>query len=502
MLAALAMTRFALRVGDVWHADLMDEYLRRDYRFHARLGAPELFSRVIFSVNRVAAGMLDSALALAANLLIIVVIAVSVMFASPKVAAMALAWIGGGYLIAYTTARRRILRLGRREAQALAERTRIATEGLGAIKEVLLLGSQAHFRESFARTCRSITTVALRTQATAQSPRYALETATAIGLVGAALFVSRDHALGAWLAELTFLGFAAFRLLPALQQVFIALVRIRGNEALLEGIADDLARAVRRRAARTTTVGVGEAERLAPRVDVSLEEVTFAYREGAPVLRQVNVRISAGTVVGFTGPNGSGKTTLVDLLMGLLEPDAGCLRIDGIPIDAGNRARWQRSLAYVPQEPYLLGATLAENIAFGMHAGGVDRERLREAASRARLESLVARLPRGFDEPVGAGARPLSGGERQRVAIARALYQDAPVLVLDEATSALDGETAADILDLVCGLRGARTVVLIAHHEATLARCDSVFALAGGSIKPCGVPGSGRLSATRGAAHV
>jgi HlyD family secretion protein len=480
MAGTLAMQRFTLRVGDRLHAALLNEYLHRDYRFHARTGAQNLFNRVVFWVNRITSGILESGVSVVTNAMALVVIFGSVVWLDPWLALWALAWLGGGYLLLYSTLRRRLVRIGAEEARLIEARTRLAVDGLAGIKEVLLLGRQSHFVASFAKSCEGISRLVARTQTFTQSPRRALEVLTVVSLVAAALYVSARSAPGLWLTKMTFLGFAAYRLLPCAQQIFASIVRIRANRPYFDEVMDDLARGSGLLASRG---GPEQCVPLAPRDAIALEAVSYRYAPDAPAaLREVSLRIPAGAMVGFVGPNGCGKTTLIDVLAGLVEPDTGRVLVDGIALDESRRGAWRRAIAYVPQQMYLFEASVAENIAFGAPCATIDRARVADAARLARLDELVTRLPRGLDERIGGGARGLSGGERQRIAIARALYRDAPVLLLDEFTSALDGLAERDILDLLQGFRGSRTVLLVAHRLQTLRACDCIYEMESGAI--------------------
>jgi HlyD family secretion protein len=478
LIGNLAIQRFSARVGDRLHAALLEEYLHRDYRFHARVGTEHLFTRVVFWIQRITIGVIDSAISLITNAVALIVIVGSVVWVNPWLALWASAWLGGGYALLYSGLRRHLARIGAEESQLIEARTRIATGGLTGIKEVLVLGKQRHFVDSFARSCETISLLTSRLQTITRGPRYALEAVTIAGLVAASIFLSGRSPPGVWLAEMTFLGFAAYRLLPTAQQVYACIVRIRHNRQYLDEVADDLACSGRRADEGAQAVAMA-----APRDSISLEVVCFKYsRDAAPALHDVSVHIPAGTIAGFTGPNGCGKTTLIDLVAGLLEPDSGCIRIDGSPLDARNRAAWQRAIAYVPQQIYLFDGTLAENIAFGSTQGTVDRARVVEVAGLAELDETIAWLPRGLDERLGGGARGLSGGERQRVAIARALYREAPVLILDEFTSALDGAAERNIIEMLKKMRGDRTVLVVTHRSQTLRACDHVFEMAAGTI--------------------
>ena len=193
--------------------------------------------------------------------------------------------------------------------------------------------------------------------------------------------------------------------------------------------------------------------------------------------------IPARTTVGLVGGTGAGKTTVVDLVLGLLEPTKGTIRVDGVPVTAANRRAWQRTIGYVPQAIFLTDESVAANIAFGLPPEAIDRAAVERAARIAELHDFVtAELPQGYDTPVGERGVRLSGGQRQRIGIARALYHDPDVLILDEATSALDNLTEKAVMDAVHNLGHAKTIVLIAHRLSTVRACDTIFMMEQGRV--------------------
>jgi len=294
--------------------------------------------------------------------------------------------------------------------------------------------------------------------------------------------VEQHGSSGPWLAQLTYLGLAAYRLLPALQQIFHAVVRIRADRVAFVGIAEDLRSACRREAAvpprSNAKCWAGR-----PQAEIQLTDVVFRYGADRPAaIGGISLRIAAGSTVGVVGPSGCGKTTLAELILGLLCPASGSIAVDGVRLDADNRRDWQATIAYVPQRIFLFDATLAENIALAASADQVDQQRLRGAVRLAQLDSLVAMLPGGYHEMLGEQGVRLSGGQRQRLGIARALYRHASVLVLDEATNALDRLTEDEIMSTLEALRGERTIILIAHRLSTALRCDLIFNLDGGRL--------------------
>ena len=198
------------------------------------------------------------------------------------------------------------------------------------------------------------------------------------------------------------------------------------------------------------------------------------------------MRIPARCAVGLVGANGSGKTTLIDLIAGLLVPSAGHVEVDGIELDETNRASWQSRIAYVPQDIFLLDASIEQNVALGIPAGDIDRERLLVAAQLAQLDKFIGTLPGGYQHTVGERGVKLSGGQRQRIGIARALYTDASVLIMDEATSAQDGLTEQELMATILRLRGRYTIILIAHRLSSVRACDLIFEFDRGELTGSG----------------
>ncbi len=215
---------------------------------------------------------------------------------------------------------------------------------------------------------------------------------------------------------------------------------------------------------------------------VRLERVAFAWPDAAPVFADVDLVIPAGRITVLTGPSGAGKTTLVDLVLGLLEPVAGRILVDGVPLAQIDRRLWRQQIGYVPQDPVLLHASVRENLTLGDPA--VDGEAIRRALAIADALDFVGRLPQGLDTVVGERGAALSGGQRQRLALARALVRRPRLLVLDEVTSALDAETEKRICDHLVAMPDRPTILAVTHRPAWLAIADRIVELGeGGRVR-------------------
>jgi ATP-binding cassette subfamily B protein len=213
---------------------------------------------------------------------------------------------------------------------------------------------------------------------------------------------------------------------------------------------------------------------------VAFRAASFAYPGGPKVLREASFSIPAGACVGIVGPTGSGKSTLVNLLVRLIDPTAGSVRLDGVDLREYRLDDLRRQFAVMEQEPSLFSTTIAENIAYGRPDASL--EEIQEAARRAHAHAFITALPRGYRSHVGERALMLSGGERQRICLARAFLKQAPVLILDEPTSALDKDTEAAITEAVEELMRGRTTFIIAHRLSTLRRADMILRVADGRV--------------------
>jgi ATP-binding cassette subfamily B protein len=220
--------------------------------------------------------------------------------------------------------------------------------------------------------------------------------------------------------------------------------------------------------------------------EIVVDDVSFAYEEGAPVLRDVSFEIPVGARIGVVGETGSGKTTLVALITRFYDVDAGRITLDGVDLRDYQLADLRSQFAIVLQDPMLFSTTIAENISYADPTA--DRAAIVRAAQAARAHDFIERLPEGYDTVVGERGLRLSGGERQRIAIARAFLKDAPIVILDEPTSAIDMRTESGILEATERLTRGRTCIVIAHRESTLAGCDAVLVVHEGRIAPGDFP--------------
>ncbi|HRJ70553.1 MAG TPA: ABC subfamily B transporter ATP-binding protein, partial [Beijerinckiaceae bacterium] len=219
---------------------------------------------------------------------------------------------------------------------------------------------------------------------------------------------------------------------------------------------------------------------------IAFDGVDFAYptRPEARTLKGFALEVASGERLAIVGPSGAGKSTILQLLLRFYDPQAGAIRIDGVPIRDLSLFDLRSLIAHVPQEPVIFAATIAENIRLGRpDASDADVRRVAEMAAAHRF---IERLPQGYDTLIGERGVTLSGGERQRIAIARAMLRDAPILLLDEATSALDAENELAVQAALDAAMRGRTSLVIAHRLATIRDADRIIVLDAGTVVESG----------------
>lgn len=486
------LVEFANSVGASFATRLYRHYLRRDWLFHTATHSSDLQARISQEALRLTVNVLKPAVELNAQLVKGTLIAVAVLLFDPRVALAAALLLTVSYGGIYIGIRKRLARHGRTMTSAQQERFRLMAEGLGGIRDVLLLDRAGLFEARFAAASDRFARGVAVTQMLGIVPRYAMEFVALGSVVALVLFLLTEHDgdLSLVLPGVSVFAFAGFKMLPAFQQVYASLSMMRSHISALDALEPDLLAALhaeQRDAPRRTPEGVEEDEVLPLRDALELRGVHFAYPGKAQAaLDGIDVTIPARGMVAFVGTSGSGKSTLIDLLLGLLRPQRGELLVDGRMLTDALLPAWQRGLGFVPQDIFLADASLRENIAFGLPPEQVDPERIEHAVEAAQLDALVDQLPEGLATRVGERGVQLSGGQRQRIGIARALYRDASVLVLDEATSALDGITEQAVMEALQGVARDRTIVMVAHRLATVRSCDRIHLLDAGRIVDAG----------------
>jgi ABC-type multidrug transport system fused ATPase/permease subunit len=476
------MNRFLMTRQAEFSRELLRRYLERNYAFHLDRNSSELVRNIIMLSTRLYLKGMFPILQAATEFFTLAGVTAVLLWVHPLATLLLISVLSGAGIIFYWGLRKPISRWGEKSIEFDRTTLQAANEALGSVKMVILGGHSQFFTDAYSRPALERARYLALSHTAAYMPRLFIEVAaigTMLSVLIALLYWSGDNPVSV-LPTLAIFGIAGLRLMPAISRIIAAATQIRENSAAVNILDAELIDPITR--ASTAEQPLLRARHAEP-PRITLENVSFGYTEGAAVLRNIHLDIPAGQSVAIVGPSGAGKTTLIDVLLGLLELNSGRVLADGA--DTGEDIeRWQRRIGYVPQNIYLIDDSLARNVALGQRDDEIDHNRLNQAIQVAQLDDVVSQLPDGINTILGEGGSRLSGGQRQRVGIARALYSEPDVLVMDEATSALDMETEHRIDQALAAFSGNCTVIVIAHHLATIRKCSQIVMIDSGRI--CG----------------
>ena len=428
-------------------------------------------------VDRIQAVLNSLLYILQAVLMLVLYIGLSFLVSPAMTAAAVVA--GALFLAALHPLRAFASRYGEALSQQRQVQYRTIGEFLGGLKFVKSINAEARYVQRFIDNSAELTQGVRQLSRVAALPGLLFQAGSA---VGAALFIYVAYArLDLPVEQIAVMLFLFLRVSPrftSLQTHYHTLILNVGGYDTVREVLQVYEDAQEPPAA-------GPATRLPLERAITLEHVAFRYGpEAELVLDDVSFALAAGEITALIGASGSGKSTTADLLLGLLEPTTGVVRIDGVALDAETRRRFREGVAYVPQEVYLANGSIRYNLTLA--APLADDAAMWRALEQAQAAEVVRRLSGGLDGRIADQGVGLSGGERQRIALARALLRDPDLLVLDEATSALDWRNQQLIARAVEDLRGRMTVVTIAHRPSMIGFADRLIALEAGRVVEVG----------------
>jgi ABC-type multidrug transport system fused ATPase/permease subunit len=459
-------------------------YLRQPYPFFFDRNSAELTKIVTQDTVFLGDDVVLPLLQFIAKLLVIVALGLTLLAFDPLITLVLLAFFSIAYGAFSLYSQHAVQRHAWISQAGRTASTEVVAEALRGIKEIKSSDREAHFVGEFRREVWPVPRAEKAIFTLRTSPRYYLEAITiAFVLAGLAIAIHRQADMAALVSSVGLFVVAGYRMLPLFSQGFMSFTTLMARLTTVDDLLADLRE---RDAARRPASAAPAIDPLPAVGEIALVGVTYAYPgASAPALKDVSLALEPGKKIGLLGSSGGGKSTLIDVLLTLLEPQQGHLRVGEVVIDRSNARYLRRRIGYVPQAIFIADGTIVSNIAFGIAPERIDLEAVGRAAAQANIHEFIASLPQGYETPVGERGLRLSGGQRQRLGIARALYADPPVLVFDEATSALDTETEAAVMDALHGLE-RKTVVLVAHRLSTLRQCDAIYEVAEGRLRHLG----------------
>jgi len=462
---------------------LVEGYLRMPYVWQLKRNSAELIRNAHQAVNRLVTQVFQPSVSLVSQSMLLLMLLAVLILASPLATALAIAIIGPTVYLLTKSVQPSMKRLGRVAHVTVRNYFAVLQESLTGIRDVKLLGRIRYFARRFSSERAAYAKANYLQRTMAQIPSVLMEFSLLLFiLVFFAMTVTRGGSVTDALPVLGLFAYAGLRLQPSLQTIIQAVTNLKFASAPVDDLYADLTELE----SSGTTKHSKSPDPLPFEQEIRIDSVSFTY-DGSPeaALTGVNLSIARGESVGICGPTGGGKSTFVDLLVGLLQPTSGEIRIDGVQLTDSTEA-WQANLGVVSQIVFLLDDTLRRNVAFGMPDDGINDARVREVIALAQLADFVDSLPDGLETRIGERGTRLSGGQRQRVAIARALYRDPAVLIFDEGTSALDSITEAELIGTLERLSSDRTVITIAHRLTTIKNADRIVVIEGGKITGMG----------------
>ncbi len=479
-----SILRFSQLRNQALSTRLLNSYLNRPYTFFLKKHSSEMGKTILSEVEGFITGSLVPGLELISRLLISIFVVSAVFLAAPKIALIAISSFSLSYGVIYFLIRRYLLRKAIERIEANKNRFMISQEALVGIKEIQVRDATNVYINNFRNATNLFHRLRIKTSLVKLIPNLFIQISVSGGILLIILFLltqARDN-YSDIIPLVALYAFAGMRILPVVQGVFKNLTSLRSSKPVLEILYKELVQSKLSKKNKNN-------ENLPPlNKQIHIDNISFSYPDSkSRVINELTIKIDARTSVAFVGSTGAGKSTVIDIILGLLEPDKGCIRVDDILLNKKNIKSWQRSIGYVPQTIFIADDTIARNIALGCKKDEIDYAQIKSVARLAKIDYFIENdLPLSYDTKVGEAGVKLSGGQRQRLGIARALYRNPKILIFDEATSALDNLTEKAIIDRINSLKNSITLIMIAHRLSTIKNCDKIFHLENGSLRSYG----------------
>ena len=469
---------------------LLQNYLRQPYAYFLNRHSSEMSSAILSEVDQVVSNIFRPAFSMCASSLVLFSITVLLLIVNFWLTLIGVCVLTGLYSLVFLTLRHKLSDMGNLLLDTNKKRFKSASEAFGGIKDIKLLGYEQVYLDRFSKPSMKYAKTHANHHTFNQIPNFLIE-AIVFGvllLLTLTLMISSNglnsNLLGQILPIIGLYSLAAYRMKPAVHHIYEGFASLRYGHAVINNLYKDLNHNIFQKSLPETKNKIIKAKCF-----FTIDNISYTYPKSTkPALENIYLDIPVNSITGIVGSTGAGKTTLVDVILGLLRPNKGAIRVDDVPITDNKLRAWQKSLGYVPQNIFLTDNTITENIALGVPFEQINFKRVTYCASMAQLyDFIMNEMPSQFSTLVGERGIRLSGGQRQRIGIARALYHNPEVLIFDEATSSLDTITERAVMEAIDNIAQEKTIIIIAHRLSTVKNCNQIVLLDKGKIKAKGV---------------
>ena len=485
--------RFQLRLAAFISSDLgskvFESVLGKSFSWHLTSNTSAVIGYLTKDVDQ-ANGSIQAILNLIVNFVSVLLILTTLLLIAPKLVISTGILLLLFYLVVFHFTRAVLKSFGLQRTMAYQASLKVAQEGLGGIRDIIIDKTQTFYLESYQKEIKKYRLAMAAISLRALSPRYLIDGFSVILIVSVVLYlIISGQTLTNQLPIIGTIILGAYRMLQPMNLCFTALANLQANQASIIKLQPFLLSKTQCTRSENYHKNYNELGRKTSKTFIVIKDLSFRYSEDSPwIIENLNLSIKFGERIAFVGSTGSGKSTICDIILGLLKPTKGFIKVNGVDINESKQSlfKWQEYVSHVPQYIFLSDSSFKSNIAFGVNKDIIDQNKLTVVANLAKLENVIESSPNGFDSMVGERGVRLSGGQRQRIGIARALYKDSELIVLDEATSALDNLTEAAIMDSIQNYKSSKTIIIIAHRLSTVSDCDKIILLENGKIEGCG----------------
>ncbi|QWE14860.1 ABC transporter ATP-binding protein/permease [Polynucleobacter sp. AP-Sving-400A-A2] len=481
ILALYAGTKFSFSLGAEISTACFRAYLHKPYINIIDDHSSEIINNIFVNVNLLIYQVINPLTLIFSGLSLIISLCLLIIFIYPFNSILAFLFLFIIYISIYMMNKKKFIDNGQRLNAESTKTLKALQEAIGGIRDIIIDSSQNTFLRIHAAADSTLREVQGNSQFISAVPRVAVEVVAIISIAIIGYFLSNGAEMILALPTLAVLVMIGQRLLPSLQQCYIAVNSINGTLLPLIKINELLK--LNREIANDDKVS--SPLKFSGSIKLNNIELKLGKLDQV-ILSDINLEIFKGERIGIIGKTGSGKSTLVDVIMGLLLPTSGKVEIDSVALNSKNIKSWRSIVAHVPQSIFLTDGSIKENITFGIPESEISVEKVLSSAKQAELMDFIDVAPAGIDAMIGERGAFLSGGQKQRVGIARALYKSSQILIFDEATSALDSSVENSVMNCIYSLDMCFTIIVIAHRLSTLRGCSRIIEMERGRVKRIG----------------